>query len=569
MKNMKKLFALVLALALCFSLALPAMAADVVNETNHAYVAYQIFSGTQDSGKSELGDVKWGSGVNHVALVTELKAVNAELYKNVPAISASSTEEELALAAEQVVAALVANGGGADYHADADQFANIVAKHVVGDGTEIAPDATTADLAAGYYVIVDVTDIPAGEDDANNPALLQVTNKGNIQIAKKYNVPIVDKDIVHDGSTKKVAEHSIGDTVHFRLTGTMANNLEDFDEYKLVFHDKMSAGLSFNSSSVVVTVDSVPVTSGYTVTTGACAAHTNCTFQVTFDDILTAPVAADGTPVIKNNSVVVVEYTAVLNENAQINTANPNEVALEFSNDPNWVPTPDSDGPTGITPWRDVNVYTTKVELTKKDGNTGNILTGAEFTITGASANVVIVSYTDFQEWTDGSGTKYWLLTDGTYTETDPATLADTSMYVDTTVVYKKVVVDSARDTQAATPVAAKAYVGDDGKLSFSGLGVGTYTITETVTPAGYNTIDPITLVIGFNENTGVFTYDWSWPGGKSFSSSASVVVFNNQGSVLPETGGVGTTMFYVAGSVLVLGAAIILVAKKRKESAE
>lgn len=567
MKKMKKLFALVLALALCFSLAIPAMAANVVNETTHSYKAYQIFTGTQDVGKSELGNVDWGNGVDPVGLIAALKAENEALYANVPVLGANYTAAEGKIAAEQVMAALVAtNGEGVDYHADADEFANIVVNYVKGDGIYIAADASSVDLPAGYYIIVDVTEV-GGATDANNPALLQVTNKGDILIAKKYNVPVVDKDIVHGESTKKVDEHSIGDTVNFRLTGTMANNLEDFDEYELVFHDAMSAGLTFNPESVVVKVDGVVVDNGYQVVVGACADHNNCTFQVVFANILTAPVK-ENVVAIKNSSIVTIEYTAVLNENAQINSANPNDVALEFSNDPNWKPsTPNDDRPTGITPWREVKVYTTEVELTKKDGNTGSILTGAEFTITGDAANIVVVSYADFQVWTEGSGTKYWLLKDGTYTETDPASLSNTTDYADTTVVYKKVVVKNALNTQGASPVSAKAYVGDDGKLKFGGLGVGVYTITETVTPAGYNTIDPITLTVTFNENTYEFHYDWSWPGGQSFSTSAGVVVFNNQGSVLPETGGVGTTMFYVAGSILVLGAAIMLIAKKRTDA--
>ena len=559
MKKLKSMFVLCLAFVMVMSLSTNALAAKVVNETNHDFAAYQIFSGTQAEGDASLGNVDWGSGIDPVGLVTELKAKNPTLYNaSVPALTASSTAAEKKAAAAAVVAALLRDGGGADYHADADQFANIAVNHVVGSGTEIAKDATSASLAAGYYLIVDKT-ANLDKGDAKNPALLQVTNKSNIQIAKKYNVPTVDKYIVHGTQTKDVDSHAIGDTVYFRLDGTVANNLEDYEVYRLVFHDAMSEGLTFDPTSVKVYSDGTEITTGYTlVTSGMTCSHgKDCTFEVVFADVLQVPA-------IQNNSNVYVEYSATVNEKAVVNGPNPNSVLLEFSNDPDWeVPPPGGTTlvpPTGVTPWHDVVVYTTEVSLSKID-NHENPLVGAEFTLSGEKTNVVKITADRFVE--DAAGT-YWELTDGTYTTTDPATPGiDTATYKDVTKTYKLTTVQEFKYTKSSE--VAKAFVGYDGKLKFTGLGPGVYTVTESVVPSGYNPIEAMTLTVTFDEDTEQFSYDWAWPGGHSFSSSAQIQVINQKGSVLPETGGAGTTMIYVSGTVLVAAAAALLVLKKRK----
>lgn len=571
MKNMKKLAVLLLALVMVVSMSTTALAANVVNETTHDYVAYQIFSGTQSIDSAQLGDVDWGTGIEPVGLVTALKEANSNLYKNVPALTADSSAEDKKAAAEAVIAALIADGDGADYHADADEFANIAVNYVDDEnGVEIDADDTTKDLPAGYYLIVDVTEIVPDENgveaDANNPALLQVTNKGDILIAKKYNVPSIDKNIIHGDHTTKIDKHSIGDVVELELSAVMANNLEDYEVYPLTFHDAMSEGLTYNRDAKVY-VDGVEVTTGFTVVIPEAEDKQHfgkeCDLEIRFDDILTAPLGDDGQPAIKQSSNVVVKYTATLNEKAAVvDIPNTNEVTLEFANNPNWESKPgDETPPTGVTPWRGVEVYTTEVELLKTNGE-GNPLTSAEFTLTGEKANVVIITKKEFVPWTEGD--KYWLLDDGTYTTTDPSSDGiNTDSYVNVEEVY--MLQESSEVVKTRESVSAKAYVGADGKLKFTGLGPGVYTLVESKTPAGYNTIDPITLTITFNDNTKAWSYDWAWPGGHTFNSSATVTVVNMIGSVLPETGGMGTTLFYVGGGIMVAAAAILLISKKRK----
>ena len=106
------------------------------------------------------------------------------------------------------------------------------------------------------------------------------------------------------------------------------------------------------------------------------------------------------------------------------------------------------------------------------------------------------------------------------------------------------------------------------GEITFTGLGAGDYVLTETVTPAGYNTIEPIRFTISFDAAT------------KKFSSSNPAItleadntlyttVINQTGAELPSTGGIGTTIFYVVGGLLVVAAGVLLVTRKRMSKSE
>ena len=262
---------------------------------------------------------------------------------------------------------------------------------------------------------------------------------------------------------------------------------------------------------------------------------------------------------------VIVEYTATLNENAVIEGPNPNDMRLEYSNDPSWnPPTPGAVPPTGVTPWVEVNVYTGEVQLWKVDGATDTALAGAEFTITGNMVEIVKTTTNKFTAYAAGeshiSGNEYWKLKNGSYTTTDPMSAGDISVYADTTVVYKnETVVDFIQ--KDSTGVNVKAEVGADGILKFGGLGAGTYTFEETKVPAGYNKIDNLTLTVTFDESTGAFQYSWT---GGAQGSGYAITVENNTGSILPETGGMGTTLFYVIGGLMAAAAAVLLVTKKR-----
>lgn len=115
-------------------------------------------------------------------------------------------------------------------------------------------------------------------------------------------------------------------------------------------------------------------------------------------------------------------------------------------------------------------------------------------------------------------------------------------------------------------------------KFEFKGLDDGEYRLTETETPAGYNSIAPITFKVTASHETESDMPKLTDLNGEKVSGeikfekdvnagSLTTDVVNKKGSLLPNTGGIGTTLLYLAGSILVVGAGILLVTKKRMET--
>ena len=379
-----------------------------------------------------------------------------------------------------------------------------------------AEDVTngTVTLDAGYYLVVDNTAVN-GENDAKNVSLLQVTKMGDFEIQKKYDVPTVQKKVKDINDTTDTqpsnwqdsADHDIGDVVEFQLTGTLPTNYADYDTYFYQFNDTMSEGLTYNNDAKVYVVNGTDRTEVTTQfdLTGAIAT------------IACANLKAITGATITKDSKIVVEYTATLNEKAIIGAAgNPNTVNLEFSNNPNA----GGEGDKGKTPDDTVIVFTYKVTVNKVDPQ-NQPLKGAEFKL-------------------------YKKLQDSTEVEIATATVVDEN----TT------------------------------SFDFTGLDDGDYILRETKVPAGYNGIadikftvtaehdiesaSPALTALSGNVTTGEVTFTASTAEG-----SLSTTVVNKSGSVLPETGGIGTTLFYVFGAILVIGAGVLLVAKKRMSSSE
>lgn len=554
MKNLKKFFAVVLAVMMVLSLATTAFAADGDEETatTYQYEIYQIFTGEFEA--DVLTNVKWG---------------------------ANGTGTEGTAVDDDTLAALEKADDAASYEEKLD----VITKYVNWDST---PDKvsttenpyTLHNLVDGYYLVKDVDGTQDGKYDAYTTYIVQVVD-GTLTISRKSDVPTVDKDILEEdnsGEMVPVDENnvSIGDTVTYQFTGTLPTNIADYDTYFYKFTDKLSKGLTY-TNNMTITVNGVDVTKYFYVEVSEYDETSGTTIVVAIQDLLelellTAPVVGD----ITKDTEVVVTYTAVLNENAEIQTGNPNEVDLEYSNDPNddgepsQTPPPPSpekptpEHPTGVTPPDDVITYTTEIIVKKVDEN-GNALTGAAFTIEGNGVNIVVVTAEKFVEDENG---EYWKLVDGTYTTTAP-TIADdetdnSADYADTTTKYAlKTVVETVESTNN---VSAEVYVGEDGTVKFTGLGAGEYTITETVVPDGYNSIDPITVTITWNGGN-----NWTYTGTDVVNGTNinQVTVINQSGTTLPETGGMGTTLFYALGGIMVLAAVVLLVTKKRMSTAE
>ena len=504
MKHMRKLFAVLLAVMLVMGLATTAFAATVSNTTSgHSYEAYQVFKGTQANGSATLGDIDWGTGVNKNALLNQLKAD----YNYFDSCESAAD-----------VAKVLENKS--DNCAEAQALANVAAKNLTTTKTSIAANATSVELAAGYWLLVDTT---TGDDDNNantafgkNAALLQVTNDGDIVIGVKYGTPEVEK-------TVNDADVNIGDTVTFTLTATLPNTFEGYDTYKIVFHDTMSKGLAFKEiSSVKVDGTTLSVEDNQYTKSTAAGDNDATVLTVTIENIQNYATDSDLSKL--KGKTVVVTYTATVDSDAVIGTdGNPNKVYLEYSNDPNW----DGKGtePTGDTPEKEVKVYTWEIPVFKYTGDNKTALAGAKFS----------------------------LYTDSDCTKTVNLVAADSN--TTTANVYKVCTKTGCTDHTHVTSITTN----DSGKFEIEGLEQGTYYLKETKAPDGYNQLkDAVTVEIGKN---GALT--------QNGTSATQVEIENNQGSTLPETGGIGTTIFYVLGGVLVLAAVVLLVTKKRMSTAE
>lgn len=515
-------------------------------EANHTYSAYQIFTGTVDD-TSKLTGIDWNNNVVDAAgLLSALKS-DAQL---------SAYFENCTTAAE-VAAALNANVVGGDTkafqndNALTQHFAELVKAKLKSDATAVKSTNNTLTFAAdGYYLIVD--DTANLQEGAYSRYILTTVDASaaDTTINEKASSPTVVKKVKEntdvddytytdakgehtDADYNDVADYNIGDSVPFKLYGTMPSTIGDYEHYRYVFHDTLGAEFTAPAAeNVKVYVDG-------TDAVGAKVEVTGNEITVTFADIKNGNT-------ITANSVVTVEYSAVLKTDAKIGLPGQvNAVKLEYSNDSYW----DGSGTptTSKTPEDKVIVFTYELDVTKQDSVINKKLKDAEFNLKNADGKYVTVD-------TDGHVTG-WV------------------------------------DTEAEASV-LKSDV--NGLFKVIGLDDGTYTLTETKAPTGYNLLNaPVTLNLDATtangQNWDVFdattaltnltlTVDAGaaqpakTPGeGASFGQYGVVetTVLNTSGSSLPSTGGIGTTIFYVAGGVLVVGAGVLLITKKRAKDAQ
>ncbi len=373
----------------------------------------------------------------------------------------------------------------------------------------------------GYYLIAQTQ---TGTNEAYSLVMLGTAGKNALTVTPKTGVPTFEKKIKEKNDSTGVesdwqdaSDYDIGDKVPFKLTGTVSDKYDNYKTYYYAFHDKMDDTLQFNADSVVVKIDGVVVDkSKYTLNT---TTSDGCTFEVVFNDLKTVSPTKPGK--------VTVEYTATLKENAKLGSeGNFNKGKLEFNNNPYY----EGEGKpekTGETPWDEVVVFTYKLIANKTDGQ-GQPLAGAGFTLYKFNK--------------------------------------DTNDYVEV----------------------KKIEAGETTTFEFTGADAGKYKLVETTVPDGYNKADDLVFEVKgtyeavnnddplkaprltkleiFDENGNSITGE-----GKVFTTNlaagtATTNIKNLTGSELPSTGGMGTTVLYAAGTLMILAAAAFLVMKKKAE---
>ena len=563
MKKARKLTAVLLSLVMLLALVVPASAADTYsitiqnNKTGHTYEAYQIFAGTVSDDETDvetdagpmLGDITWGSGVDGAALLAALKAANAEKYND-------------CTTAADVAEALGAEGATA---ADAAAFADIAAKNLTEtvEGTADAPEGgnyVINNLPAGYYLVKDSLQ---ADDNQTGQVLSDyiVQVLGNVTMdPKDSDIPTLEKKVAERSKYQKnegygmyyndVADWNIGDSVPFKLIASIPNNIESYDEYKFVFHDTLSNAFTLERDSIKVFVaEATAATVEQFEPQDADlyqVAVEGQSFTLTIPDI--NQLDAHGNPA----NYVIITYSATLNQNAEIGLdGNENTAYLEFSNDPN------GDG-LGRTAEDTVIVFTYELDGTKVDGETQAALQNAQFVLlNGAKSEAAMVENGKVTGWvkvaTEAAAGDVQM--PGTYEEW-------VERYGDQNVIL----------TSAA-----------DGTFKIAGLDDGTYYLREIQAPNGYNLLEEDVKLVITAETSNV----QNWAGEPDQALTAlnisvndgvaqdgvldtgivNVTVRNNQGATLPETGGMGTTLFYIIGGLLVVGAGILLVVRIRMKA--
>lgn len=539
MKATKRIFSVfltcVLAFTMAFAMGLTASAADYTititkpaGDIDRTYEAYQIFQGNLDG--STLSDIEWGAGIDGAAFLTELK-------KNAPFTSCTD--------AKTVAEKLAAFTNDSD---EAVAFAKLAGKFLTtATATSSAGKIT---VPAGYYLLKDVTTVA---HDALSLNILKVVK--DVTVNPKADHPTVDKKIGTDITSGVAAnEATIGDKVPFVIASKVPQ-MQGYTKYFFVLNDSMTAGLTYNKD-VAIKIGTTTLAS--------------TAYDVTYDDT-----ANTMKIVIKNfiqyksqaSEDIVVTYSATLNENANLTQdGNKNTVKLTYSNNPNVESKgdnePDSTDPVGETPEHVTVTYSTQLQLTKVNGADHNEkLEGVEFQITGTSIKTAVSKGHYFKQDTAGT---YYQLKDGTFTDTAPAPETE-SKYVSTSVKYAEVT-DSTEQTKMQK-VTASGTTDANGLITFKGLGAGTYFITELKTKSGYNLLTaPITVKIDATLGTTSCTWTATVNGENATfeDDMVKLTVENNKGSVLPITGGIGTTIFYVIGGLLVCGAVVMAITKKK-----
>lgn len=533
---------------------------DTSGATTSAVKAYQIF--TANVSGEIVTITGWGAGIDVTKLATAI-AADSVLSTAFDGVTIADTATSA-----QAVADVLSGLNTTDDEDIIESFAQVAAQCVTGDGHAATNNSITG-LDYGYYVAVDSVAASNGKYESYSLGMLKVVSSTTAAtVTVKRDFPTFDKLIgdINDSeadaeiSYNEAADHDIGDKVPFKLIATVPSNIADYDAYKMVFHDDLEKTVfSFNDDVVVKYYASATDTTGTDVTDSFTPALSTATDAV-FDDTSKTDGTKDFTVTCNDITAISgvaaggrfeVTYTATLTEDADLGDAgNWNGAYLEYSNNPNYTGSGDSaDMPTANSPEDYVVAFTYQTVIDKINGVTNEALAGANFTLYKVTSGTTSDNITE---------------ENGVYT--------------------------IAADNIVSTYTAELA--NGNATFVFEGLDDGKYVLIESTVPEGYDGIEPMIFTVTATEtmtdgsealeivdvDNNSFSvkdvYTVTTADGKitatttddadAVNSAVYAQIANQKGSSLPSTGGIGTTLFYIGGGALALGAGVLLVSKKR-----
>lgn len=596
MNMVKKIFSLCLALTLLLSLAVPAMAEDTVDHTNHTitintsdlnrtYEAYQIFSGSVEFLDSDndsatapvkvLTHITWGNAVDYDAIVKDLNILqalqsptrNPKSYQIYTSIQPVGTVEGKVRTWNDVAADIADALGKSNSEANGIHFSDIVGDYLINtngiesgkvtvDGVEklqIGP------LSDGYYLVRDTTSL-ADSNEVRSLFMMQLVE--NSTATPKPSTVEIKKYIVNGDERVPYLAKSSGNVVEFVLRGTVPTRIYSYPSFYYAIEDTMADGFDLVQGTIRVFVyngasNKEILGADLDSETGLCKITTNDDnkgFKVEFPDLKKLEESKNYT--LQGSSYIVVTYQAKLNKSAIVgSTGNENEVLLRFSDGPH------SDTKR-TTNEEYVDVFTFGLNIEKIDGSNSKKLQGAEFVLyreRGGQHEHALIKDGWVYEWT---ADEYDTLKASLETQKD----------------------DTEKQKLQEKLNAMTLTSGENGLVTVKGLAEDTYYLREIKAPYGYQLLKApyqfqivAEYALNMPNNTAenavdrvkLSKLDLIPAGGTRVSGDVdtgmvNVSIVNNPGHTLPETGGIGTTIFYVVGGILAAGALVLLITRKR-----
>lgn len=514
------------------------------------FKAYQIFKAdvVDESGKTDkvVSNVKWAfdNVETQNAIIAAIKA-DSKYEASDSKLPDKTTAQDVADWLTKNVTGTTAKTVVNKDHL-LNKIAAIVKKNVKATGDPFSagysftvPTDDNNSPKTGYYLfLTDESSLStpgATKKNTGTSPIFAVVGGNSVTVAEKTSIPTVNKEVFEGAKWGNVSDSYIGEEVEYKLTGSVASNIDTFTKYEYTFQDHLSAGLKANKDTVTVTIDGTAIqpSDGYEVnladTKDASGSPTGAhDLTISFSDLKAAAKAVGVT--LRGNSKVVVTYKAELTEKAEYTAAgNTNVVKLVYSNDPM------SNG-TGTSESKKVADYVFGFDVTKIDPDNSSAKLDAGFTVKM------------IKEGSDKSVEK-WLKQDGSFSN-------------DVNDAY------TFETTETGN------------KVSIPGLVAGTYLISESKTPAGYNTIADFEITVAPEYNTDGTLKELKVTSNSSMATPKTdkkvtttkipVTIENKKGSSLPLTGLNGVTFTWIAGgAVLCIGVAHLIRSRKQAEESE